>query len=202
MNIRHRFLSVLSIIALFVFFGGMTATAEENSVSPPVKNRLFAESALITGFGSGTINEGHYQTVLLIWHLGINMDRVFPSLKSHKGNLTFYIEPQINPVVEPESDFEFGIGLGFQYRYPVTEKLSAYLLGSVGPHYISVVTDKQENGFIFSEMVGGGIYYNLNKRSAINVGYRFRHMSNADIDKPNAGIESHFGVIGYSVFFD
>lgn len=202
MKIRQRVLFILSISFLIIFSTGMAMAADDNSSTTPAANRLFSESGLLTGFGTGDIEEGHYQTVLLIWHLGINMDRVFPSLKTHKGKLTFYLEPQINPVVEPESDFEFGVGLGFQYQYPFTEKLSAYILGSVGPHYISVVTDDQANGFTFSDTVGAGIYYHLTQNSAINVGYRFRHLSNAGIQKPNGGIESHFGVIGYSVFFN
>ncbi len=202
MKIRQRFLVFLGISFLILFSTTMLMAADENASAAPAANRLISESGLLTGFGTGDIEEGHYQTVLLIWHLGINMDHIFPSLKTHKGKLTFYIEPQINPVVEPESDFEFGVGLGIQYQYPVTEKLSAYILGGVGPHYISVVTDDQANGFTFSDTVGAGIYYNLTDRSAINVGYRFRHLSNAGIQKPNGGIESHFGVIGYSVFFN
>lgn len=202
MIIRQRIFFTLSILFLIIFSTGMAIGSDENASSAPAANRLFSESGLITGFGTGTIEEGHYQTVLLIWHLGINMDRVFPSLKTHKGKLTFYIEPQVNPVVEPESDYEFGVGLGFQYQYPIMEKLSAYVLAGVGPHYISVVTDDQANGLTFSDTAGVGLYYHLNDRSAINVGYRFRHLSNAGIQKPNGGIESHFGVIGYSVFFN
>ncbi len=202
MRIQRRILFVLGISFLIIFSTGMATAANDPASAPPAADRLFTESGLITGFGTGTVEEGHYQTVLLVWHLGINMDRVFSSLKTHKGRLTFYIEPQINPVVEPETDFELGVGLGFQYQYPVTENLSAYILGGVGPHYISVVAEDQANGFIFSDSVGTGIYYHLTNCSAINIGYRFRHLSNAGIQKPNGGIESHFGVIGYSVFFN
>lgn len=202
MIIRQRIFFTLSILFLIIFSTGMAIGSDENASSATAANQLFSESGLVTGFGTGTIEEGHYQTVLLIWHLGINMDRVFPSLKTHKGKLTFYIEPQVNPVVEPESDYEFGVGLGFQYQYPIMEKLSAYVLAGVGPHYISVVTDDQANGFTFSDTAGVGLYYHLTDRSAINVGYRFRHLSNAGIQEPNGGIESHFGVIGYSVFFN
>ncbi len=202
MRIERRILFVLGISFLIIFSACTAEAADNPSSAAPAAKRLFSESGFLTGFGTGDIEEGHYQTVLMIWHLGINMNLVFPSLKTHKGKLTFYIEPQINPVIEPESDFEFGVGLGFQYQYPFTEKLSAYILGGVGPHYISVVTEDQSNGFTFSDTLGAGLYYHLNDHSAINVGYRFRHLSNADIHEPNGGIESHFGVIGYSVFFN
>jgi hypothetical protein len=202
MKLQQRFFFILIILFLIMFSAGMAMGSDENSPSSPAANRLFSESAFITGFGSASINEGHYQTALLIWHLGMNLDRVFPSLKTHKGKLSFFIEPQFNPVFNPEADFEFGLGLGLQYQYPIMERLSAYVLASVGPHYISVVTDDQANGFIFSDMAGAGIYYRLTDRSAINVGYRFRHLSNAEMECPNSGIDSHFGVIGYSIFFN
>jgi hypothetical protein len=202
MKLQQRFFFVLSISFLIICSTGMAMATDENPISTSAANHLFSESAFITGFGTGSIHEGNYQTALLIWHLGVNLDRVFPSLKSHRGKLTFFIEPQFNPVINPNADFEFGLGLGFQYQYPILDKLSAYVLAGVGPHYISVVTDDQANGFIFSDTVGAGIYYHLTDRSAINVGYRFRHLSNASIGKPNGGIDSHFGVIGYSVFFN
>jgi hypothetical protein len=202
MKLQQRSFFVLGISFLLIFSTGIAIATDEISASAPTSNRFFGESAFITGFGTGSIHEGHYQTALLIWHLGINLDRVFPSLKSHKGKLTFFIEPQINPVVNPEADFEFGMGLGFQYQYPIMEKLSAYVLAGVGPHYISVVTDDQANGFLFSDMAGVGLYYHLTDQSAIHVGYRIRHLSNCDIEIPNGGIDSHFGVIGYSVFFN
>lgn len=200
MKRQQRFFFILSISCLIIFSTGIAMASDKDSA--PASNRLFSESAFITGFGSGSIHEGHYETTLLIWHLGMNLDRVFPTLKTHKGKLSFFIEPQFNPVLNPESDFEFGLSLGLQYQYPIMDKLSIYFLGSVGPHYISAVTEDQANGFIFSDMAGAGIYYNLTDDSAINVGYRFRHMSNAEIKDPNEGIDSNFVVIGYSIFFN
>ena len=104
--------------------------------------------------------------------------------------------------MNPQTDIEFGIGIGLQYLHPIVGNLSVYALGSVGPHYISVVTTKQANGFIFADTIGAGFYYYLTKDSAINIGYRFRHMSNASLAEPNGGIDTNSGVIGYSVFFD
>jgi opacity protein-like surface antigen len=80
--------------------------------------------------------------------------------------------------------------------------VSVYIMGSVGPHYISVVSTRQANGFIWSDVIGGGFYFHLTNDSAINVGYRFRHLSNAHFATPNGGIDTNFVIVGYSVFFD
>ena len=131
------------------------------------------ESAFISGIGTGKISEGDYQPVLLMWHLGTDLKKHFPRLEKHRGSLSFFIETQFNPSHNPDANFEFGISPGFQYRYPFTEKLSGYLLVSVGPHYMSLVTRDQGNGFIFSDAIGGGLYYFINENFAGTGGGKF-----------------------------
>jgi len=189
------------LFSVLILFHGLAYGGEESSDRASIKTRLLTESAFITGFGTGKIAEGHYQPVLLIWHLGVDLKKYLPRMKNLRGSLSGYLEPQFNPVINPETDFEFGIGLGVQYTSRLTDKLSTYISVSAGPHYISVVTRDQANGFIFSTAIGGGLYLFLTKNSAINLGYRLRHISNANLAKPNWGIDTHFGVIGYSVFF-
>ncbi len=199
----HQSRLLNSIIAIIIIFSGSYANgAEEVEKKSRTSDRLFTEMAVITGFGTGDIPEGNYQPILLIGHFGINLKRYFRKLENHRGTFSLFLEPQFNTVVNPSTDFECGIGIGLQYMYPITEKLSAYIMGSTGPHYISVVTKEQANGFLFSNAAGAGLYYYLTNNSAINVGYRFRHVSNADLAMPNGGIDTNFAIIGYSVFFD
>ena len=160
----------------------------------------YKESAFISGIGSGKTHEGDYQPVLLMWHLGTDLKKYLPWLEKHRGVLSFFIETQFNPSHNPDENFEFGVSPGLQYRYPFTEKLSGYLLVGAGPHYMSLVTREQENGFIFSDTIGGGLYYFLKENFALNLGYRFRHMSNAGLATPNSGINTNFITFGYVIF--
>jgi lipid A 3-O-deacylase len=160
------------------------------------------ESTLIIGFGKGGFTEGSYEHIALIWQLGFDLRRVFSRLEDNRGILTFIMEPKINRVISPnEQDVELGISFGLKYRYPFTQKLSGYVLGSVGPHYITVKSTDQANGFIFFNTVGAGFSFFLTEKTALSLEYRFRHISNADTLDPNVGIESHIGAIGYSMFF-
>lgn len=165
------------------------------------KYSFITESGAIVGAGTGSIPEGNYQPILLIWHLAADLKNYVSPLKNHRGTLAVICEPQVNPVVNPQTDIEFGVGIGLQYMYPVTDRISPYIMGSVGPHYISVQTEKQASGFIFADTVGAGVYYFLDKKSALNLGYRFRHVSNADLKSPNGGIDTQIGTIGYSIFY-
>jgi len=196
-----KLIAVIVILPLIILLNVRAYADGDVPETTRSNDRIFTESGIITGFGTSDISEGNYQPILLIWHLGVDLKRFFTVLEKHRGSRSFYLEPQINPVVNPESDIECGIGLGFKYMYPFTDKFSLYIMGGIGPHYISVVTRDQANRFIFSDTAGAGLYYFITEDSAINLGYRFRHMSNAGLEYPNAGIETHFGTIGYSIFF-
>lgn len=188
---------IVAVLMLF-FYADSRAAGLESFVKA---GRANTESSVIVGYGTGDVEEGNYEPVLLIWRLGWNLKQLFPSLENHGGTVSCYIEPQINPVFDRETDIEFGIGLGLKYMHPLTDSIAAYLFGSVGPHYISVKTSDQANGFIFSDTIGAGLSFFVTEYSAINVEYRLRHMSNAGMEKPNGGIDTHFGTIGYSLFF-
>ncbi len=202
MTLHHSRLLTSIIVIIIILSGSYAYGAEEVEKKFRTSDRLFTEMAVITGLGSSNIPEDNYQPILLIGHFGIDLKRYFRKLENHRGTFSFFLEPQLNIVVNPSTDFECGVGFGIQYSYPFMDKLSAYIMGSTGPHYISVVTREQANGFLFSNVVGAGLYYYLTRNSAINVGYRFRHLSNADLAMPNGGINTNFAIVGYSVFFD
>jgi len=160
------------------------------------------ESGIILGYGTGNIEGGHYEPLLLVWHIGFRL-KEFSSEQSqdHNNIVTFYIESQINPVVNPESDVEFGISAGLKYMHYLTNTVSAHLMASFGPHWITVNTESQAKGFVFSSTIGAGISVFVTDNSAVSLGFRARHLSNANLSKPNGGIETCFGTIGYSIFF-
>ena len=185
----------LLTLTLTLLAAGTLFAAEKNP------EPFFKEIGIITGYGRASITEGTYETIPIILHCGTDLSRFFPGLKDHRGLVTAFIEPQVNPVIGPDDDIEAGIGIGLQYQYPVTTFFFLYVNASTGPYYISVDTADQADGLIFGNHIGAGAYFSVNKNIAVNAGYRFRHMSNANTHEPNGGIDSHFGVIGISWFY-
>lgn len=188
----------MALLALMFLVTAVPLHAFEGSLQ---NQSFFKEVGLITGYGRAKMTEGQYETVPVILHFGIDLSRYLPGLRGHRGLLTAYFEPQFNPVIHPGNDLEFGLGVGLQYQYPVATFLSLYANASTGPHYVTVDTTDQADGFIFANYVGAGGYFFLNKNTAVNAGYKFRHMSNARTREPNGGLDSHFGVIGVSFFY-
>jgi hypothetical protein len=198
MNMRS--LALLIFLASLSIFLPLSPVHAEEARNHPLTKGIF-ESEFIGGIGTGKIPEGNYQPVLMILHLGVELKKYFPRLEKHRGSLSCFLETQFNPVTNPDANLEVGFSPGIQYRYPVTEKLAAYLLLSAGPHYISIVTSRQNNGFLFSDTIGGGFYYSLSGNSSITLGWRWRHLSNAGLKMPNGGINTNFITLGYAVFF-
>jgi hypothetical protein len=121
-------------------------------------------------------------------------------LKRKRSNLYVYLEPQLvlvnfNPSTAKE--FEFGANLGFEYQLPVGQKSFFTMAIGSGPHYFSTTTDLQAKGYIFSDnfevgwrqQLEGGNYNLLLK-------CRFRHISNANLFKPNGGVDNWFLIAG------
>jgi len=122
-------------------------------------------------------------------------------LKKKKSNLYVYLEPQLvlvsfNPKTDKE--IEFGANLGFEYQVPLfSEKTYFTLAIGSGPHFITVETDLQTKGYIFSDNFEAGFRQKLGKSNLdLLLKCRFRHISNADLKLPNGGIDNWFIVLG------
>lgn len=190
---------IMLVLAGFFFLTGVHSIGAQEGA--PCPSHSMNEAGIMIGFGQGSLPEGCYDPVLLIVRLGYDLGNRYPRLREWKGVLSLYVEPQVNPVNGPENELEFGVGLGLKYMHPLTGGLWGHVFVSAGPHYITVDTSKQAKGFIFSDAAGVGLTWFLTEKSAVLVEYRFRHLSNGGINLPNDGIDCHFAMVGYSLFF-
>lgn len=91
---------------------------------------------------------------------------------------------------------EYVLNLGVIYRYFLNQNVSLYALGNVGPMYIDTDTEMLKKGFAFSDIFALGSNYKVNNFS-YDIKCMIRHVSNANIQKPNFGLNSvgfEFGV--------
>jgi opacity protein-like surface antigen len=196
-----RFVAVIA--SLIILLSAGAAWASDDKPAPATtQDHFFSELGFYTGAGYGEVVEGSYVPIFFIVHMGMDMKRWFPSLQGHRGKLSLFFEPQFGfTAMSQENGVEFGVGLGLKYAYPLGDLYSVYILGSVGPHVMSLKTEDQANGFIFNDTIGVGMEFKISPGSAINIEYRFRHLSNGGIKEPNYGIENLIGLIGYTLYF-
>jgi len=170
------------------------------------------EVGIITGYGwadlkeekapGQTQNQDDYVFYPIMGHFGWKINSLFQNLSHHQGTLQFAVQPFVNPVSNPDGGVEAGAEFAIKYSYPVWEKVSPFLEVGAGPIYFGVDTYEQgEKGFSFSDHVTGGLQFALQENTALNIGYRYRHISNLETREENGGINANSVVVGFSVFY-
>lgn len=197
------FKSLMCIVCVCVAVDTTAQLHVEDSTESQKKIRI-SEVAFYTGFGvgqdKGNIPEGTYRPLFFIGRVAIDL------IQKHTSNrfrYQLFLEPQFNKVLigslrnPVNNDFEYGLNIGFQHLFTISPRIVINTFISTGPHYISVDTRSQANGFIFSDNFGIGCYFFLYRDFAVNVGFRLRHMSNAQLKMPNSGINTYNFMIGF-----
>ena len=116
------------------------------------------------------------------------------------GPVSVYAEGQFvyaDTPVEPGEAYETGLNMGFRYQAQLTERWLFGVAIGAGPHYITLNTESQAPGFIFSDNFELGFsYLKPNRDWGINLRARFRHISNAGFKYPNLGLDNLFVILG------
>ena len=117
------------------------------------------------------------------------------------------IEPFFSPVTAesdiPGRDASIEAGLMLPvitHHFDIGSRLSPYIEGGLGILYHDFQGYNLGGGFNFTEMAGAGLSYFLEDNLSINVGYRFRHSSNASLYDENVGLNAHSFLAGFSYF--
>jgi len=88
---------------------------------------------------------------------------------------------------------DFGFAPVFRYQKAVSSGFIPYVEASVGAHYLTntdiTLHRRFSTHFQFGSHVGAG--FRFGKKGEYDLTYVVQHVSNADIDKPNPGIDFH-----------
>lgn len=122
------------------------------------------------------------------WHIGGYWDVTF----GHWSN--------DSPQRTNSSVTDFGITPVFRLQQTNASGASPYLEAAVGFHLLSDTSVSQQRKFStmfqFGDHVGVGLRFG--HKQAFDLGYRYQHLSNAGIKKPNQGINFHQVRLQYS----
>jgi hypothetical protein len=160
----------------------------------------FKEFGIFSGFMRGDLDQkDDYEVVPLIMRFGFDLR---PLLKNKSNNLIeFMIEPFINTVISPDPNLESGCSFLLKFAPALKEKFYPYIEGGLGMVHLTQQTREQATQFNFNETVGIGMTYFLKKNLTLNLGYRYRHISNASIKRPNKGIDTNLFICGVSILY-
>ncbi len=161
------------------------------------------EVGFLTGYGKGDLER---QKTLEFIPLGVRFGFDLKPLGKKlgwepKGLLEFVCEPYLGYNLQPQDNMEFGVAFLLKYGFPLTEKLYPFIEVGTGPYYMTWSTDSQSTQFNFDSQGGLGLLYFLERHWVVNAAFRYRHVSNADIKKPNGGIQSLVYLVGFSYYY-
>jgi len=186
------------LIALLIFFAFNISWAQET------KPRYLGGIEFLSGFGAARLSsKKDYKVAPIFFDLDFQLKPLLSKRNiNFPGLLQFVWEPFASYVSSPNKNMEAGnnflIKIGI---LPETSNFQPYFKGGVGFIYITQHTQEQSTQFNFNEYAGIGMHYFLQKKIALTLEYRFRHISNADIKRPNSGIDNNFAVCGVSFIF-
>lgn len=157
----------------------------------------FSTTGALTGFGH-TISDN---TVYRVFFILGEHSKSFRKHPAKKDFAAWYAEPQVNYVrtLRP-NDFEFGVNLGIRNYIKANEGLYFYQMLGSGPHFITAQLDRQATGYIFSNNLAAGAFVGVDKKRSLflNLQFRVRHISNANIKLPNRGVNTIGFLVGLS----
>lgn len=168
------------------------------------KPKSFKGVEFLTGFSQAKLRvKGNLRTIPLIAAFDFDLKPLVEKTGlKYWGLFQFQIEPFIAPIYQPEGNIEIGNYFAFKIGFlPEGGKFQPYGKVAAGFDYMSQRTREQGTQFNFVEYGGVGMHYFFKKNIAFTVEYRFRHLSNAGIDSPNSGINSHYGLMGIAYQF-
>jgi Lipid A 3-O-deacylase (PagL) len=118
-----------------------------------------------------------------------------------KPKVEFIVEPFVNTIVSPDMNIEAGSNFLLNLVLPLNERFMPFLKGGVGALYMSQHTREQGSQWNFLPQAGMGFYWFFDETTAFTCEYRFRHLSNCGIVKPNGGINVRMILAGITYFF-
>ena len=199
-NRKKFFISV--IIFILLFFGVKYSYGQEEIGYENKEIYYTREYGIFTGWADGSLKEQEdYQMIPIYLQFGFDAKPIFSKINiKPQGSINFIVEPFLNTVISPSSNIETGCDFILKYRHPLTNKLQFYIEGGLGLMWSSQHTYEQGTQFNFTEQAGVGFSYFFSRSKSLNIGYRYRHFSNAGIEEPNAGVDMDYFLCGISIY--
>lgn len=142
--------------------------------------------------------ESAYEAVPFLFSFNYKPSRLLSGIGMPEAS-RLTVEPFLIFLSEPGGDMEAGVNLMLQYPLPAYKKIRPYLKAGVGVVYMTRETIQQKSGFNFLPQAGIGFSLRSTAKVDLCFEYRFRHLSNAGIRKPNRGIDADMLLAGIRI---
>lgn len=118
----------------------------------------------------------------------------------YRGRHELLVELPIHLVVDPKDRIMAGGYLLGSWKFTALDEFVPYIFAGGGVLYVDLGLPSMGSRLDFSYQGGTGVQYFIGKNSALNLEYRYHHVSNAGTAEPNEPLNSSKFLIGVSFF--
>ena len=111
------------------------------------------------------------------------------------------LEAWLQQYVEPNDATAGGLKVVVRYHLLGFDRVVPYLEVGAGAGGSDLEVLGHRSRFTFILEGGAGLSIMLTDHLALTAGYRYQHLSNGGVEKPNRGYDAHTGTVGVSIFF-
>lgn len=192
-------LVMLSVLCLL-----MTATLPQRTEAETIVSTATREYGFLTGYGSSFVGFGETRHTIQTWdaiaRVGFFLSDEIGKGSWYQGRHELLVELPYHLAVNYKGRSMVGLyGLG-HWRFTSLDTVVPYVLAGGGPLFVDLGLPTMGTKLCFSYQGGTGLQYFINKNTALNLEYRYHHISNAGTGHPNEPLNSNkilFGVSWY-----
>jgi len=163
------------------------------------------EYGVLTGYGISHVGFGATRHQIQTWDLilrgGYFLSDEVGKGSWYQGRHEVMLELPFHLAVSNDGRSMVGVYALGQWRFTSLDEFVPYLLAGGGPLFVDLGLPTMGSKLCFSYQAGTGLQYFIDKKTALNLEYRYHHISNADTAKPNEPLNSSKILIGVSVYY-
>src|SRR5512133_1840995 len=193
---QTTFITIIILIALAWPFHATAGTAASTATG---------EFGFLAGYGSSFVGFGEtrhqVQTLDAILRAGFFLSDEIGTGSWYQGRHELLLElPYHLAVNQGGRSMVGGYALG-HWRFTSLDTLVPYVLAGGGPLFVDLGLPTMGTKLCFSYQGGTGLQYFIDKKTALNLEYRYHHISNSGTANPNEPINSNKILMGVSVYY-
>lgn len=158
--------------------------------------------ALGAGIGMDTFGSTRaHDLVLGRLHYGRVLTDVIEGQGYLRGNLEGRVEFLGGGQYHPDSSYLIALTPVLRYNFVTGSRWMPFVDAGAGVSLTDIGRPDLSTTFEFNLQAGAGLNYFLRQNLALTLQYRYLHMSNAGIEKPNRGVDANVFSTGLTWFF-
>lgn len=189
-----------------LFFAAMIIACQVSPVAAenPV-SKTTGEFGLLTGYGITHKYFGATRTQVQTWDVIARFGRFLSDEVGkgswYQGRHELLVELPYHMAVDHGGRSMVGGYLLGSWKFTGLKNAAPYVFAGGGPLYVDLGLPTMGTKLCFSYQGGTGLQYFINRETALNLEYRYHHISNAGTAEPNEPLNSSKILLGVSVSY-